>query len=1020
MFFRTKFLRAMVKLALGARLLVAGSLCCIAIALATDQLDAQQMPNLSADQLQQLQQMQNQQGSYGANQAIAPQQTILEPNVYPGQELQISRLEQIMSTRAGVRLKQFGYDQMGVGRAVSLPQMGAVQDDYVLGAGDEIVVSLRGQENAEYRVTVDRDGRVTLPRMTPISAGGRTFGDFRADLVNAVHRAYVATEGSISVGRLRQVSVLVSGEINSPGVRTLTGLSTPADAILVSGGVKKTGSLRNLYILRGGRRITIDLYSVLTGNGEVSHVALADGDRLVVPPLGPTAAVAGWVRRPGIFEIANGRSSISVRDLLSIAGGLEVRGKYRLSVLRMTPDGRSQMTQLERQAGTVGDSEILFAQPSADQTTSMATLSGGTALAGQYSVKNTKLSEILKAPGALGDNPYTLFGIISRRDPTTLLRTLVAFTPVAVLNNSEDLNVQSDDIVRVVSAKEARVLLATLQRYETLRQSSDEALRNPLSQPQQTYGQGFATQNPAFPSTQYGSTQTPGANALTGLSGKETGSSLAVQSLAQTAGGDEAARQALQQAEADQLRSGAGQNPYSQQPNYQTPSPTANQLQPQSPYQPQPPYSAQYPGESQTPYQSQLPSQTQLPYQSPSPYQTQNPYIQPPQYQMQQPPFAPNLEEEPAVPEQMPSNREVTRLSQLATQLHVDPLVLANFLQDHSVNVDGAVRGAGLYFVGPEASLQSLLMAAGGVETWADKSSVEVISTNVDANAGAAQTLRKTVSLGTAAGADYIVSPHDEVRVNKVFTDVEVGSVTVQGQVRHVGTYQIVRGEHLSDLLLRAGGLTDSAYPYGTVFLRRSAAEREQDAFRREAGEIEDQLLLAMSRRDPNSKLSPDAFTAMQSYVSELRNQRALGRVTIVADPTVLAAHPDMDPLLEPGDVVYIPQRPYAVSVLGQVLQPGSVPFRQGMDASDYLDQAGGVSQFADKSEIFLVLPDGSARRVETSWLDFGGDEIPPGSTIFVARDISGIDIHQIIIDTTQIFSQLATSAAALAVLSKQ
>jgi hypothetical protein len=57
---------------------------------------------------------------------------------------------------------------------------------------------------------------------------------------------------------------------------------------------------------------------------------------------------------------------------------------------------------------------------------------------------------------------------------------------------------------------------------------------------------------------------------------------------------------------------------------------------------------------------------------------------------------------------------------------------------------------------------------------------------------------------------------------------------------------------------------------------------------------------------------------------------------------------------------------------------------------------------------------------VDDSWLDFNSERIPPGSTIFVARDISGIDLHQIIIDTTQIFSQLAVSAASLAVLSTQ
>ncbi|MDE2111686.1 MAG: SLBB domain-containing protein [Alphaproteobacteria bacterium] len=914
----------------------------------------QQIPNLTPEQLQQLQQVQSGQSTpVRTSPPVTSQSTILEPTTPSSPPLAESRLERILSARAGTVLRQFGYDQMGVGHEVTLPQVGAIQDDYIMGPGDEVIVSLRGQENAEYRVDVDRDGRVTLPRLNPVLAAGRNFGEFRQDLVAAIHRAYVSTEGYVSVGRLRQISVLVSGEVNSPGVRTLTGLSTPVDAILVSGGIKKTGSLRNVYILRGGRRITVDLYSVLTGHGEARQIVLADGDRIVVPPLGPTVAVAGWVRRPGIYEIANGRSAISVRDLLSLAGGLEVRGKYRLSVLRVAPDGRSQMTALQNESGTTGDSDILFVQLAADQTVDQATLSGGTALAGQYSIKDTKLSEILRSPGALGNNPYTLFGVISRRDPVTLMRTLIAFTPVAVLKGSEDMDVQSGDIVRTISAKESQVLFLAMQQYNNNRSSAEEALRNPQS----TIGAGTAQ-----------------------ISGTTSTTAAAVQAAASQSLAGQNAREALAKANTSQSgNEAAGQQSAAE--GY------VGQLQ--YPMQPQ----GQYPMQPQRVYPN-----------------------------LQQPvrPLPPNLEEEPVTPGETPTNRDVTSLNQLASQLHIDPLVLVNFLEDHSVNIDGAVRGAGLYLVGPDADLSSLLMAAGGVQSWADKNSVEVISTTVDANTGTSQTNRKGVSLTDAAGADYIVSPHDEVRVNAVFTDVGIGSVTVQGQVRHDGTYQIVRGEHLSDLLMRAGGLTDSAYPYGTVFLRKSAAEREQDAFRREASEIEDQLLLAMSRRDPNSKLSPDAFTAMQSYVNELKIQKALGRVTVVADPTVLAAHPGMDPLLEPGDVVYVPQRPFAVSVLGQVLQPGSVPFRPDMTVADYIAQAGGYSQFADKSETFVVLPDGSARRAETSWLDFSSNEIPPGSTIFVSRDISGIDLHQIIVDTTSIFAQLATSAAALAVLSKQ
>ncbi len=969
------------KIALG---LIVGA---VAMAWAGDRLEAQQLP-ITADQLQQLQQMQQDRTSSGIGQSVTQRETILQPMAPPNPRLPQSRLEQLMSSRAGVNLTQFGYEQLGVGRAVTIPQIGAVQDQYVLGPGDEIIVSLRGQENAEYRVVVDRDWRVVLPRLNPIPAAGRTFGDFRRDLINAVHRAYVSTEGFVSIGHLKQISVLVSGEVYSPGVRILSGLSTAVDAILVSGGIKKVGSLRNVYIVRGDRRIPIDLYSVISGSARQNITALADGDRIVVPPLGRTVAVAGWVRRPGIYELPGEASSISTQGLLSLAGGLEVRGKYRLSVLRIDQDGRNQMVGVQETGSSLHDGEILFALPAASQTSNMATVSGGSALAGQY-VAGMKLSEYLKSPGMLGNDPYTLFGIISRRDPVSLLRVLVPFTPVAVLKGTQDMVVQSDDIVRVISTDDARVLFAAVQQYRVRSQATAEALRNPQST------------GSAGPSDLTGKASAEGS--LLEQSGQNNHSAGSAERDALRASMDSPDVLSQQQMQSSlQNQYGAPDSQYGGPQQYGQPQGAAPQIGPQQ-YS-----SAQQYGTAESPYYQQ--GQSSLYYQ-------QNP---PQAYQPPQRPYTANLQEGPRLTGRVPTNIEVKRVVDLASQLRVDPLVLINFLADRSVNVDGAVQGPGLYLVGPDADIQSLLTAAGGVSRWADKSAVEVISTTVDPNLGKSQTERRTLSLAGGVDSNYIISPKDEVRVNEVFTSVGVGSVTVQGEVRHVGTYQIVRGEHLSDLLTRAGGLTENAYPYGTVFLRRSAAVREQEAFRREAQEIQDQLLTAMSRRDPNSKMSPDSFAALQGYINTLKNQKGLGRVTVAADPAVLAANPALDPLLEPGDVVYLPPRPYSVAVLGEVLQPGNVPFRPDMSARDYIDVAGGYSQFADKSETIVVLPDGTARRAESSWLQFGGEDIPPGSTIFVARDVSGVDLHQIIVDTTAIVSQLAVSAASLAVLSTQ
>ncbi len=380
---------------------------------------------------------------------------------------------------------------------------------------------------------------------------------------------------------------------------------------------------------------------------------------------------------------------------------------------------------------------------------------------------------------------------------------------------------------------------------------------------------------------------------------------------------------------------------------------------------------------------------------------------------------APNFQEEPSTSGIFPSNREAPTFNALAQQLGVDPLVLVNFIIDHQVTLDGAVRGPGSYFVGPGASLKDLVEAAGGTINWADNSGVELISTAVDTNSGRSVTQRVQLPLQQGLLASYIVKPHDGFRFNQVFNDGNIGNVTVQGEVRYTGNYRITRGEHLSDLLAQAGGLTSTAYPYGAVFLRKSAADAERQGYIRAANEVEDQLVVAMTRIG-NDKIDATTFGSLQSFVNQLRTQPAVGRISVTADPSVLAAKPELDPLLEPGDVIYVPQRPATIAVLGQVSQPGNFPYRSGLTTADYISQAGGYTATSDETMTFIVLPDGSARKVRTSWLSFDNQSLPPGSTIVVPRDVTPLDTRQVILDVSSIFSQLAVSAASLAVLATE
>ena len=832
------------------------------------------------------------------------------PTVLPNAGVPQSRLEQIMSERARTRLTLFGYDQFGSGQSITVPQTGAVQDSYILGPGDDVKVSMRGQENADYDAVVDRNGQVVLPNIAPIPAAGRTLGDFRQSMIAAVKHAYISTQAFVSVAVLRQISVMVTGEVQNPGMRLVTALSTPIDAILLSGGVQKTGSLRDIMLVRNGQTTVIDLYDLIAHAGRSAPITLTDGDRILVPPLGHTVAVTGWVRRPAIYELPPGVSGISVREAMTLAGGLEVKGRYRLAVLRISPSGSTNMEPLAGESGAVHDGEILFVSPGAEQTEQRAILAGGTPLAGAYSVtRTTMLSDLLKAPGALGNTPYSLFGLIIRRDPKTQLPSLIAFAPAAVLDGRDDIALSSNDVVRVFTAKEEYLLSGIIRAFRAQERQLDDSVINPDQVQPSTTGPLVTVET---------SLQ---RQALVGLSAKTLGPGNVLTDLPPTA------------------------------------------------------------------------------------------------------PLPPNFEDEAVRGAAYPSNLEIQTFQQLADQLQLDPLVLINFLMDHDTVISGDVLGAGDFLAGPHATLADLIAASGGASNWADLSRVEIISTEVDAETGRSSTKRELVALTDPSARAYQLKPQDQIRIDEIYSDVGVGTVTLQGQVRYPGVFDIERGERLSELLLRAGGLTDQAYPYGTIFLRKSAALLERQGFQRAADQLEESLEAGLAAGQITGgtigAVSPDTVAAMQAFITGLRNRNGLGRISIVADPVMLAANPSRDPMLEPGDAVYIPQRPSTVAVLGEVMQGGSFPFSPKATVADYIDKAGGYGQLADESNTFLVLPDGSARQVESSWLNLDSPNVPPGSVIVVPRELFPISTAGLIVEVGEVLKDFAVSAASIAVISR-
>lgn len=244
-------------------------------------------------------------------------------------------------------LRQVGYEIFR-GRAAGL--MINPPGNYILGPGDELLIYIWGigasAAGIDYPicVTVARDGRIFLPKIGPISVWGLTLKKAEKIIQGVIPKVLGDVQVSCTLSEMRGVPVLVLGEVENPGIVVLSGALSPFDAILAAGGITKKGSLRRISIIRQGNKIAeVDFYKlVFEGRVEdaIAGIVLQEYDVTYVPPIGDTFAVAGNVKRPGIYEL---KKNERVSDAIRLAGGLTPKGASFRVVLKRYSGGKREV-----------------------------------------------------------------------------------------------------------------------------------------------------------------------------------------------------------------------------------------------------------------------------------------------------------------------------------------------------------------------------------------------------------------------------------------------------------------------------------------------------------------------------------------------------------------------------------------------------------------------------------------------------------------------------------------------------
>ncbi len=379
-------------------------------------------------------------------------------------ELDLSATEKDYCLRTKTYLEQFGYDVFSQSQRVSSAFNGSVPDSYTLGIGDQIIAIFHGTNSNSVTTQVDREGRVILPNMRPIPAAGRTFGDFRKDVETRVKSELLGTDVFVSLGQVKSISVLIAGEVADPGLHQLTSLASIVDALLSAGGVKKTGSLRHIQVLRGTKAINVDLYDLFLGKNAID-VTLQEGDRIVVPTLGPTIALFGDVQRRGIYELASAKAPIPMRTALELGGGPLRPSGYGIVVSRFDQTGIQTVTQVSENNAQAFPGDIINVLRTRDGVLGGVTLAGHVTSPGMRSlISAPTVRDLLGDTNIFESRPYLLFGVLESRDPETRALSLKGLNLQRILDGKDNVALRDKDKVVVLSADEIAFLVSNTVR----------------------------------------------------------------------------------------------------------------------------------------------------------------------------------------------------------------------------------------------------------------------------------------------------------------------------------------------------------------------------------------------------------------------------------------------------------------------------------------------------------------------------------------------------------------------------
>lgn len=331
--------------------------------------------------------------------------------------------------------------------------------DYVLGAGDQVIIDIWGASQQSIDGEISPDGFVVVEEIGPIKLAGLTVAEANEYVKDMLGGDYNGSSITLSVGTTRSVKVEVVGDVVTPGSYTLSAFSTLFNALYTAGGISDMGTLREINVFRGGKSVAkIDVYDYIINGNNDGNIRLQDNDLIVVGPYDAIVSVGGKVKRPMRYEM---KDDETLSKLLTFAGNF-TGDAFTKNVRVIRKSGREYSVHTVEKGAFASfklfDGDSIYVDSIIPRFSNMVEVKGAVFHPGMYETGgniNTVL-DLIDAADGLREDAFTARAVMHRRKQDRRLEVLAVNIEGIMAGTVPDVELRKEDVLFIPSVNDMR------------------------------------------------------------------------------------------------------------------------------------------------------------------------------------------------------------------------------------------------------------------------------------------------------------------------------------------------------------------------------------------------------------------------------------------------------------------------------------------------------------------------------------------------------------------------------------